>query len=63
MLVLQRSTDKSVVIRDQDDRIVCRMMVVEVRGQNVRLGFDSPAEYSVNREEIDEEIQRNGRTR
>jgi len=61
MLVLQRSVDKSVVIRDADNRVVCRVMVVEVRGQNVRLGFEAPRGVHVNRDEIDKEIQRNGR--
>ena len=52
MLVLTRRTDESLVI---DGRIVVR--VLRVDGDGVRLGIVAPAEISVHREEVYQEIQ------
>lgn len=51
MLVLARRTDESVVI---DGRIVVR--VLRVDGDVVKLGIEAPAEISVHREEVYQEI-------
>jgi carbon storage regulator len=47
MLVLSRKNDERIVI---DGRIT--VTVLEVRGQQVRLGIEAPKEISVMREEI-----------
>jgi carbon storage regulator len=53
MLVLTRKKDESIVIRD--DIVV---MVIEVRGDKVRLGIAAPKDVSVHRREIYEAIKR-----
>ena len=57
MLVLSRHVDE--VIRIGDD---IRVVVVDVRGDKVRIGIDAPATVQVHRQEIYEliEKERNG---
>ncbi len=50
MLVLSRKTDE--LIRIGDDVTI---MVVDIRGDKVRLGIDAPKEVPVHREEIYQE--------
>jgi carbon storage regulator len=52
MLVLSRKKNESIII---NDNII--VMVVEVRGDKVRLGIDAPKEVSVHRREIYEAIK------
>ncbi|MBB76784.1 MAG: carbon storage regulator [Planctomycetaceae bacterium] len=54
MLVLSRKKNESIVI-DNDITIV----VVEIRGDKVRLGVDAPKEIPVHRQEVFEAIKRN----
>ena len=54
MLVLSRKKNESIVI-DNDITIV----VVEIRGDIVRLGVDAPKEIPVHRQEVFEAIKRN----
>lgn len=53
MLVLSRRRDECIVIGDD-----IKIMVVEIRGDKVRLGIDAPDNVTVHREEIYEAIQR-----
>jgi carbon storage regulator len=52
MLVLTRKKNESIIIRD--DIVV---MVVEVRGDKVRLGIEAPRDVSVHRREIYDAIK------
>ncbi|NLJ80900.1 MAG: carbon storage regulator CsrA [Firmicutes bacterium] len=52
MLVLTRKVDQSIMIGDQ-----IRVVVVDVRGDQVKLGIDAPREIMVHRQEIYQEIQ------
>lgn len=56
MLVLTRKTDQSIMI-GKDIRIV----VVDVRGDQVKIGIDAPRHIAVHREEVYEEIQAENR--
>lgn len=56
MLVLSRHRDESIVINGN-----IRVMVVEIRGDKVRLGIEAPAEIEVHRQEVFEAIEREGR--
>lgn len=47
MLVLSRKKDERIII---DDRI--EVLVVEIRGDKVRLGIKAPREIVVDREEV-----------
>ena len=51
MLVLSRKKNESIIIDDQ-----IRIVVVEVRGDKVRLGIEAPREISVHRQEIHDAI-------
>ena len=53
MLVLSRKKDEKIIIRDH-----ITIMVIEIRGDKVRLGIDAPKEVSVHRQEVYEAIQR-----
>lgn len=53
MLVLSRKKNESIVI-DDDIKIV----VVEIRGDKVRLGVECPKEIPVHRQEVYEAIKR-----
>lgn len=53
MLVLSRQKDESIMIGDD-----VNVMIVDVRGDKVRLGITAPKEVPVHRIEIYETIQR-----
>jgi len=53
MLVLSRKKDESIVINND-----IRIVVVEIRGDKVRLGVEAPKEVPVHRQEVYEAIAR-----
>ena len=53
MLVLSRKKDERIMIGDN-----VSIMIVDIRGDKVRLGIEAPAEISVHRREVYEAIQR-----
>lgn len=53
MLVLSRKKNESIVINDD-----ITIVVVEIRGDKVRLGVEAPKEVPVHRQEVWEAIQR-----
>jgi carbon storage regulator len=53
MLVLSRKKNESIVINDE-----ITIVVVEIRGDKVRLGVEAPREVPVHRSEVYEAIQR-----
>jgi carbon storage regulator len=52
MLVLSRKKNESIVINND-----IRIVVVEIRGDKVRLGVEAPREVPVHRNEVYEAIQ------
>lgn len=52
MLVLSRRKNESIVINDD-----ITIVVVEIRGDKVRLGVEAPKEIPVHRKEVYEAIQ------
>ena len=56
MLILSRKTGETIVI---DGRI--RVKIVRLEGEVVKVGVEAPADVSIHREEIYEEIQRNNK--
>jgi len=53
MLVLSRKKNESIVINND-----IRIVVVEIRGDKVRLGVEAPREVPVHRHEVYDAIQR-----
>ena len=53
MLVLTRRAGESIVIGDD-----VRVVVLDVRGETVRLGIEAPRSVQVHREEVYKELQR-----
>ncbi len=53
MLVLSRKKDEKIVIGDS-----IKLMVIEIRGDKVRLGIEAPRDVSVHREEVYDAIRR-----
>lgn len=56
MLVLTRKIDESIIIGDN-----VKITVVEVRGDQVKIGITAPRDIAVHREEIYKEIQEENR--
>lgn len=52
MLVLTRKRDESIIIGDD-----IKITVVDVRGDQVKIGIDAPRQIPVHREEVYKEIQ------
>ena len=52
MLVLARKTGQSIVINDEIE-----LLVIEVRGDQVRLGINAPKDVPVHRKELLEQIK------
>ncbi|MBT4473916.1 carbon storage regulator CsrA [Candidatus Peribacteria bacterium] len=55
MLVLSRKKDEKIIIGD-----AISIMVIDIRGDKVRLGIDAPRDVTIHREEVYEAIQREG---
>ncbi len=53
MLVLSRKKNESIIINDD-----ITIVVVEIRGDKVRLGIEAPKEIPVHRNEVYEAIRR-----
>ena len=53
MLVLSRKKDEKIIIGDS-----ITLMVIDIRGDKVRLGIDAPKDVTVHRQEVYEAIQR-----
>ena len=53
MLVLSRKKDESIIIGDEVE-----VMIVDVRGDKVRLGITAPKHIPVHRREVYDAIQR-----
>jgi len=58
MLVLTRSVGERLIINDGE----IRLNVLEVKGNQVRLGIEAPKHISVHREEIYNRIQAEAKT-
>jgi carbon storage regulator len=58
MLVLSRKKGESIVIGDD-----ITIVVIEVRGDKVRLGVEAPKEVPVHRQEVFDAIQRENKQR
>ena len=56
MLVLSRKKEESIIIGEGENKV--EIMIVDVRGDKVRLGINAPRSISVYRKEIYEAIQR-----
>ena len=54
MLVLSRKKNESIIINDN-----MTIVVVEIRGDKVRLGVEAPKEIPVHRNEVYDAIRRN----
>lgn len=57
MLVLSRQKDEKIVIGDEIE-----VMIVDIRGDKVRLGISAPPQISVHRREVWDAIQRERET-
>ena len=58
MLVLSRKTDEQIVIIDPvTDQVLATVMVVEIRGREVKLGFDADPAIPIHRQEVWDAIQ------
>lgn len=53
MLVLSRCEDESIIIGEN-----IKIVVVQIRGDRVRLGIEAPKEIPVHRQEVHEAIRR-----
>ncbi|MCH7904141.1 MAG: carbon storage regulator CsrA [Armatimonadetes bacterium] len=56
MLVLTRKVNQSIIINDNIE-----VIVLEVRGEQIRLGIKAPREVAVHRKEIYDQIQEENR--
>lgn len=55
MLVLGRHIDQSVIIKDRrTGEQICEVIVVQKRGDKIRLGFVAPRHIVIDRKEIDD---------
>jgi len=55
MLVLSRIVDQKIIITAPDGTLIT-LMVVEVRGDKVRIGVDAPRTWTIHREEIQSRV-------
>ncbi len=60
MLVLSRKRNESIVIGGEDSELgfEINLVIVEIRGDKVRIGVEAPKEVPVHRREVFEAIKR-----
>ena len=58
MLVLSRKKNESILV-GPDGENVATIVIVEVRGDKVRLGIEAPRDWCVHRREVYDAIRRN----
>lgn len=58
MLVLSRKKNESIIVGPNGEEIAT-IVVVEIRGDKVRLGIEAPKEWHVHRREVYDAIKRN----
>lgn len=58
MLVLSRQQDEVVVILDPNTGVKVEVTVVDIRGDKVRLGFNTKRSIQIHRKEVMERIER-----
>ena len=63
VLCLSRKKNEKVLIGDPINGPMVEVMVLEIRGDKVRLGFSAPSSVPIHRKEVAESIRRNGRRR
>jgi len=61
MLVLSRQRDQVLVLVTPDGEEI-EVMVVDIRGDKVRLGVNAPKTYDVHRKEVLEQIKRENKS-
>lgn len=61
MLVIARHIDEETVMRDASGVELCRVKIVDIRGDKVRLGFAAPMTTEINRAELDQAKQQQKR--
>jgi carbon storage regulator len=52
MLILGRKVDQAILIGEGDQQV--RVLIVRIRGDEVRIGIDAPKEVPIVREELEE---------
>lgn len=52
MLVLSRRANQSILLK-KDGQVICRFMLVDIRGDKARVGFEAAPDINIVREEID----------
>jgi carbon storage regulator len=57
MLVLSRKKDESIVLGPPGQPLAVNVVIVEIRGDKVRLGIEVPREWHLHRREVYEAIQ------
>ena len=58
MLVLSRKKNEVIVIGEGENKV--EIMIVEIRGDKVRLGVEAPRDVPVHRQEVYDAIKKNG---
>ncbi len=56
MLILTRKLGESITIGDD-----IKIVILEIKGKQVRIGIDAPRKYSIHREEVYQRIQEENR--
>jgi carbon storage regulator len=58
MLVLSRKKNESIVLGPPGEPLAVNVVIVEIRGDKVRLGIEVPREWHLHRREVYEAVQR-----
>lgn len=59
MLILSRKRNERIEVQDIHGEIIATLVVVEVRGDKVRIGLEAGADIKIHRQEVAEAIRRN----
>lgn len=60
MLILGRKPGQKILVKKENETVM-EIFVSSIQGNQVRLGFESPKEYNIIREELDKSSPRGGK--
>ena len=61
MLCLSRTKEERIVILDEHGSLIASIIIIDIRGDKVRMGFDADSKITIHRKEVYDAIRRENR--
>lgn len=55
MLVLSRKKKESILIKDLNGKLICKIVLADIRGEKARIGIEADKEFEIIRGELEKD--------